>query len=530
MTKNKKCEIFNDILKDIFDKKEKESNLYFNDFSIRSKTPLSNRNKMNEKNEEKIEINEENYLIEEININKKNTYNPKKIEKYVKIFNLNTIKNLEEILNKKISENIYDIFNNNDFNDEVKLNRQNVLTYNKKLKNKDNDELMIESNLSNSIKLLNNVNKIPKPNEIKENKERNNKKYNNKIFNSDTPKFIDEQKTISKILFNKKIFSYEQIMKFKKINNLCSKENYLSKEVISHCNQLLNFSDIEYIKSNLPIKETIRRWSRIDLSKEIKKAEDYIQKMNIEMKKDNYKYEIIEILNTITVDNYDEILNKLCILIFEVDNKNYNNITIKPAVLLENQYRFVVIIIDKAIMEKGYVKLYAMLCYDLFVILNQIVDNYLDLDIKKQLYTGENLKSLLIGECKQRFIDYQYSNQEEESDYDTALLIKKKFLGNINFIVELISVKLFSQKIGFDFLEILYRNYKEKEEVDNNKYLNLEGIITLLNKFGKIIFERKNEKFVQNLNNCMNDYIIPLIEENDNRIPSYLKYKIINLI
>ena len=37
MTKNTKCEILNDILTDIFDKKEKENNLYFNDFSIRSK-------------------------------------------------------------------------------------------------------------------------------------------------------------------------------------------------------------------------------------------------------------------------------------------------------------------------------------------------------------------------------------------------------------------------------------------------------------------------------------------------------------
>lgn len=54
-------------------------------------------------------------------------------------------------------------------------------------------------------------------------------------------------------------------------------------------------------------------------------------------------------------------------------------------------------------------------------------------------------------------------------------------------------MKLFSQKIGFDFLDIMYRKFTEKENNDKNKYLNLEGVITLLNKFGKTIFEWKNE-------------------------------------
>ena len=68
-----------------------------------------------------------------------------------------------------------------------------------------------------------------------------------------------------------------------------------------------------------------------------------------------------------------------------------------------------------------------------------------------------------MGECKQRFIDYQYSNNVKDNDLDIIFLIKKKFLGNINFIVELISVKLFSQKIGFDTLDLLCQNYKEKK-------------------------------------------------------------------
>ena len=113
-------------------------------------------------------------------------------------------------------------------------------------------------------------------------------------------------------------------------------------------------------------------------------------------------------------------------------------------------------------------------------------------------------------------------------------MIKKKFLGNINFITELIDVKLFSQKIGFDFLDILYKNYKNYSndlEQEKNKNLNLEGIITLLNKFGKIVFEEKNEKFLQDLDYYMKECIIPIINNNnDGKIPEYLKYKIINLV
>ena len=510
LTKNKKCEILNGILTDIFDKKEKENNIYYNDSNSRSEKPSSN--KSNEEDSEKSEANEE--IIE----SKKNTYNPKKIEKYSKIFNLNTIKNLEEILNKKRTNKIFDFINIDELDDEFKSNRQSLLTYNKKLKNNNKDELLFDNDYSNKSNIF-----FEKGN-YNSNTTGNN--LTNNLINFDGPKLNDEEK-----IGNKKIFSYEEILNYNKKNDICSKENFLTSEVISHCDQLLNYIEIEYIKANFTKKynDNNRKWTKKDLSKEIKEAEEYVKNLNIEMKKDSFKFEIMEILNTITVDNYEEILNKLSLLIYEIDNKNCNNIKIKPEILLDKQYRFAEIIIDKAIMEKGYVKLYAILCYDLFLILNKIVDNYIDINIKNQLSNSENLKSLLIGECKQRFTDYQYNNKINENDFDTIFLIKKKFLGNINFIVELISVKLFSQKIGFDILDILYQNYHGKKINDKNKYLNLEGIITLLNKFGKIISERKNEKYLQNLNNYINDFIIPLVDDKNN-IPSHLKYKLINLI
>ena len=62
--------------------------------------------------------------------------------------------------------------------------------------------------------------------------------------------------------------------------------------------------------------------------------------------------------------------------------------------------------------------------------------------------------------------------------------------------------------------------------------MNLEGGVDLLNKFGKIIFYEKKEKYLQNLNFYMNEYIIPIIKDENKckNIKQYLKYKIINLI
>ena len=60
--------------------------------------------------------------------------------------------------------------------------------------------------------------------------------------------------------------------------------------------------------------------------------------------------------------------------------------------------------------------------------------------------------------------------------------------------------------------------------------MNLEGAIILLNKFGKIVFERKNPKHLQNLDNYLKDNIFPIAEKKDSNLPNYLKFKIINLI
>jgi hypothetical protein len=242
------------------------------------------------------------------------------------------------------------------------------------------------------------------------------------------------------------------------------------------------------------------------------------------------------------VDNYKNILNKMIEMLFLSDNPRNNKVELnKTEYLLHNQCIFVEIILDKATIEKGYVVLYAKLCADLFIQLIKLIKEYNNAEIGNQLINGENLKSILTTECRQRFEECTSisSLSEKANDFEKKeifLIFKKKFLGNMDFIAELINVKILSQTKGFEFLDILYKRYKEIKNNDKIKFLNLEGAVTLLTKFGRIIMERKNPKHVQNLDNYINDNLYPIIsndngKNNDNKgLPNYLKFKIINLI
>ena len=64
------------------------------------------------------------------------------------------------------------------------------------------------------------------------------------------------------------------------------------------------------------------------------------------MKKNTIKHDITSILNTITVDNFNDVKNKL------IDILNGNN---------DNKDKLIEVILEKCIIENGYVILYAQL-------------------------------------------------------------------------------------------------------------------------------------------------------------------------
>ena len=66
---------------------------------------------------------------------------------------------------------------------------------------------------------------------------------------------------------------------------------------------------------------------------------------------------------------------------------------------------------------------------------------------------------------------------------------------------------------------------------DSIKVIYLEGIIELSNKLGKLYFAKENQKLSQNINNYIHKNLLSLIDnKNQNIIPSYVKYKIMNLL
>ena len=523
-----------DKLEEIFDKKKEINNI--DDINKdKYKTPILDKNIGHKKNRiSDFNLKPEDYSYNSNNEDealkkKKNTYNKKEINmnKYQDIFNnkQQIISKLELLMNKPKSKN-----------------------------NKDN--LDIDLDILTSA---------------------NNNYYN--IFNYNSPKIeseIDSDMNINKdtpgnrkeiLLYNLQsnsktnpVYSLQEILSYKN-KDICNDISLLPKNVLNHCETIIKTIKDEYssfkvnykeININYDKKLSMDKWARKDMTKEIEKAEKYVKELNMKMSKDAFKHEIIEILNTLTVDNYKNILNALFLLIFLEENDkekndiNNNNMNIslknyilnKPEYLLHNQFIFIEIILEKATKEKGYVILYAKLCADLFIEFIKYIKDINNPDIENQLLNGENLKTILTSECRQKFDECismetlykdQFKNKNEEEKKEIFLNFKKKFLGNIDFIAELINVKLLSQTKGFEFLDILFKRFCDIKN-DQIKYLNLEGAIILLNKFGKIVFERKNPKHLQNLDNYLKDNIFPITEKKDINLPNYLKFKIINLI
>ena len=559
---------------------------YLND-NIENETIDSNNN-----NKQKVTIGKEVLGDSNLNVNNKilgREISDKNLEKGISILEKIKIRRSSE--NKtsgnenKLSKNNYnnknnivlgaqkleDIFNNkqksytykgkiNKNNSDKKNTENNIISISKFNDSERSSEKNINTIIDNKSKTFKSFNKENNVDKYKENNLDLLKTEKKSLEKGDQFSKINEIQNIS-IIDNKYIYSLDTIMDLNTKNKFCSKNNLLQEKIIKHFSELNkpiteNKNDQEKFMTiikrdkSFPSRKNNKRggsvenkiksmdsWGRKDVTKETKQAEKYIKELNLKMSNDDFEHEIIEILNIITMDNYKIILSKITNLLFGVlIQKNPKN-KVNEEALLENQTVFVEKIIDKAIWEKGYAILYAKLCYDLFMNLMDIIDNYNDKYIKNLLINRENLCSILISECKIRLDEFCYdetiklSNNKDEKNNENFLILKKQFIGVINFVAELINVKMLSLKNGFEFLELLNKRYSTEKKCNKIKYLNLEGIITLLNKFGKLVFNSQNEKHLQNLNDFINDKLINITNKNKNdNLPNYLKYKIINLI
>ena len=298
---------------------------------------------------------------------------------------------------------------------------------------------------------------------------------------------------------------------FRKDNILSKREEYYnkSKEIqttkkkvnIEKYNK--NRNDLQKTQKGLILLEKIAD-KRISLS-------SLLIKKNKKIFKDNdIKNDLLENLNIITKDNYDIILNNISYLIIFNNNKN-NRTNINISQIIQNQNDLIDIIISKGIKEKLYNKIYAKLCKDLFISLMTIIDNKNDdIDIFDKLTKEKSIKNILKAKLIQKIED---SNNE--------------FKDLFNFICELLENKILSIKIGFEFLDLLLKQY-----LNDLNDLNLIGIEILLTKMKKIIYEKNKFEHIQRYNKYIKNHLFNIFQkrEKSNDLSKYLYYRLYNLL
>ena len=403
--------------------------------------------------------------------------------------------------------------------------------------------------------------------------------------NNDTFK---EQKSINeKISSDKKeekpneiTYKYylEYILSYK--NNIYSlKQNLLNKDVINHCKELLSYIE-EFDDDNNEIiskenninkennesidnkdndEESINSYRKnlieqsfnnnfesknLDIIANINKDDD-IKDAPIENELDNYlemikkyqskniiKCEILNLLNILTEESYYDIFNKIAdiILYQNKDTKSksagiFNN----SEDIIRNEHILKEIIFYKGTNENLFKSLYAELCNDLDTKINTSLMDQKNIKNNKE----KKLKHIINEECinllnKYKDIskdDFNKINKESDEYYE----LKKNIIGYVSFIYELINKKVLKSQFGYNLVEQFYKIYNNKQIQDIIRYLYLESCICLVKNLGKIVFEKNEEKNMQNLNNYINNNFSYAIE-NDKSMPNNLRYRIINII
>ena len=257
------------------------------------------------------------------------------------------------------------------------------------------------------------------------------------------------------------------------------------------------------------------KWGRKDMSEAERLAQEFKTKFEESRKLDPVRNELTELLNILTVDNYDEVKQS----IFE---------KIKDQV--ENQMKFLEVLFKKAVSEKSFVSLYAKICKDL--------DREVPQKNEKDPRTSQ-MRAILVDKCREIFktdnskVD-QYIKVSDPEEREAKL--KKFLLGNVNFIGELINAKLLSKKIVFQCINnLLVRIEKQDEDQKLIKQINVEAIVILMDKFGTLINKhdaKMKPDELYDFNAKIDGYLNKLhsIQEADENLPGHIRYKIINLI
>ena len=230
----------------------------------------------------------------------------------------------------------------------------------------------------------------------------------------------------------------------------------------------------------------------------------------------NIENEIIYILNIISINNFTYLIEDLSNIILKDNNSDINE---HKYLVSEKQRIFVDILINKSYADIQYSFLYAIICKNLNSILSEKEN---DLNIGQNQNNNDNLINII----KNKIWDI-FNECIEKITNDME--IKHKLFGIIYTLVNFIDIEIELIESGFDYIDAIYNNYLNNSN-NSIKYILLECLLFLLNKFGKIIYYKKDEKNIENINNFINDKI-KLLKEDKNltKINKHLITKIINL-
>ena len=340
-------------------------------------------------------------------------------------------------------------------------------------------------------------------------------------------------------------FDYDYMISFEKWE-ICQEDKLLTPEFLKHLedfkimeaepikqNNMNNKGKKKYYggdkknKENEKKKENkdLKDFSRKDFSKEIALAEQFKKNIDKEAEKDPVKFQITELLNILTKDNYKSI----AVQIYNIIEKD-----------IESQVKFLDVLFNKSVNEKSYVALYAKLCKDFDKKLPQKAPPKEDKKTDKPKKSNSMMRTKLLDKCREIF---KIENNEKFDEYikvqdkdERNIKLKNFVLGNVNFIGELINIQILSKKIVKQCLNNLLERFYDKNSDESLKMINLEAVVILLNNFGTLLKEREKklkEDDKKAFNSVVDEYLQKLdeiIQSKDTKVDTPVKFKIINLI
>ena len=329
---------------------------------------------------------------------------------------------------------------------------------------------------------------------------------------------------------NEYIYSYEYLIQFE-IWDISNQTELLPKETLNHINWMEahlkemeifypkekfkhNYSNCNTSKSSSSsnISFSMEPWARKDYTKETEAAEENKKRFEENDKKDSIKKELRAILNIMTKDNYEETKNQ----ILEIIKEN-----------IDYQEQFLNIFFIKAVLEKSYAELYAKLCK----YLNKTLPQKTKKNEKSKNYSTI-FRDKLVGKCREVFKTKNFDEYiKEKEPKEREIKLKKFIIGNVNFITELIKIKMLSKKIIPDCIDYVFDRYEKEESC--LKLIYAQAIVLFTDKFGSLINSEKNIKSEEAIKFQKKiDEIFEKLEiiKNDKELPGHIKYLIINLI